>query len=580
MLMRLLTIVFLLFITPVMGEEKTNDTKRFHQLLDAIWVFELSQDPFQASQLGHTPYLSHVPDISPQGLEHGFKARKGFIQQLKTIDLTSLSRSDQITWKVQNGVLNDAIARYQFNTHYMPFTSEYGFHMAISSLPTSTVFKDLQDYQAYIARVAKLGSYVRQQIQWMKQGIAKGYIMPGKPMEGFGSTISAMAVDTAEASTFYTPIQNSTLVLPSALVDQHKHNLNNDLLPALRTLNTFYRDEYAPAMRATMGIDKVPNGIAFYQNRVKHFTTTNKTPQEIHTIGLQEVARIASEMQEVMDSLAFKGSLQEFIQYLRTDTRFYAETPEELIEYASYLSKKMDARLPQLFHTNQLPRIPYGVEPVPEAIAPKYTTGRYVAPRNDKQPGYYWVNTYALNKRPKYALPALTLHEAVPGHHLQISLAREMTDLPPVRRFTYISAFGEGWGLYSEYLGGEVGMYEDPYDEFGRLSYEMWRACRLVIDTGLHSMGWTRQQALDYMTRYTALSTHNIKTEIDRYITWPGQALSYKIGEITIKELRKKSELTLGDAFDVRDFHHEVLKHGSIPLDILEENIELYLQRR
>ena len=255
--------------------------------------------------------------------------------------------------------------------------------------------------------------------------------------------------------------------------------------------------------------------------------------------------------------------------------QFYAETPAELIKQASYIAKKMDAKLPQLF--NMLPRTPYGVEAVPKSIAPKYTTGRYISPTRDNQPGYYWVNTYALNKRPLYALTALTLHEAVPGHHLQISLAREMDDLPEVRRYTYISAFGEGWGLYSEFLGKEVGMYEGHYDEFGRLSYEMWRACRLVVDTGMHMKGWPRQKAIDYMLENTALSEHNVTTEIDRYISWPAQALSYKIGEITIKSLRKKAERALGEKFDIRQFHYAVLKHGSVPLSILEENIQNFI---
>jgi uncharacterized protein (DUF885 family) len=282
-------------------------------------------------------------------------------------------------------------------------------------------------------------------------------------------------------------------------------------------------------------------------------------------------------MQGVLDDLGFSGTINEFIDFLRTDKQFYANTPDELIDYAMVLSKRIDALLPQLF--NQLPRTPYGVAPVPDSIAPKYTTGRYVSPRNDRQPGYYWVNTYALDKRPLYALPALTLHEAVPGHHLQISLAREMTDLPQVRRSTYISAFGEGWGLYSEFLGKEVGFYETPYDEFGRLSYEMWRACRLVVDTGMHVMGWTRQQALDYMLENTALSEHNVTTEIDRYISWPGQALSYKLGEIKIKELRARATQILGDDFDLREFHAAILAHGSVPLTVLEQNINMYIER-
>jgi uncharacterized protein (DUF885 family) len=317
----------------------------------------------------------------------------------------------------------------------------------------------------------------------------------------------------------------------------------------------------------------------FYNNRILHYTTTSLSAQEIHDIGLAEVARIRADMQSIVDSLIakgkFSGDINAFIAFLRTDEQFYAKTPKDLIIYASYIAKKMDAKLPELFY--KLPRTPYGVAPVPDEIAPKYTTGRYISPRRNDQPGYYWVNTYALNKRPLYAIPALTLHEAVPGHHLQISLAAEMIELPEVRRSTYISAFGEGWGLYAEFLGLEVGMYEDPYDDFGRLSYEMWRAARLVVDTGMHVFGWSRERALDYMLENTALSEHNVRTEIDRYISWPGQALSYKIGEIKIKELRAKAESRLGDAFDLRAFHDAVLANGSIPLFILEEKIEAFI---
>ena len=300
------------------------------------------------------------------------------------------------------------------------------------------------------------------------------------------------------------------------------------------------------------------------------------TPKEIHELGLKEVARIRSEMEEVIKEVGFKGTFAEFIHFLRTDPQFYATTPEQLLKEAAYIAKKMDAQLPRLFHT--LPRKPYGVVAVPANIAPKYTTGRYSGSSRDDQAGYYWVNTYALDKRPLYALEALTLHEAVPGHHLQISLNTELENLPSYRRDAYLSAFGEGWGLYSEYLGIEAGFYQDPYSRFGRLTYEMWRAARLVVDTGMHMYGWSRERAMNFMGDNTALSLHNVKTETDRYISWPAQALSYKIGELTIKRLRKEAEQALGQKFDVREFHHQVLRHGSVPLSVLEQQIRLYIK--
>jgi len=323
----------------------------------------------------------------------------------------------------------------------------------------------------------------------------------------------------------------------------------------------------------------LPNGHAFYEQRVQYYTTLNLSVEEIHQTGLEEVARIRKEMDEIIKSLGFKGDFQAFLRFLRTDPRFYPKSAEALLKEAAYLAKRMDAKLPALFKT--LPRLPYGVEPVPEHLAPKYTTGRYVGPAlGSTEPGYYWVNTYALEQRPLYVLAALTFHEAVPGHHLQISLARELENVPDFRRFSYISAFGEGWGLYSEWLGLEAGFYTDPYSNFGRLTYEMWRACRLVVDTGLHAMGWSRQQALNYLAANTALSIHEVTTETDRYISWPGQALSYKLGELKIKELRRKAEAELGDKFDVREYHDAVLRNGAVTLPILAEEIQAYIKRK
>jgi uncharacterized protein (DUF885 family) len=409
--------------------------------------------------------------------------------------------------------------------------------------------------------------------------MAVGQVQPKAVMEGFEASVAAVITDNPLDSPFIAPlmaIERDSEVL-QVLKTQAIDAVTNSVNVAYQTFYDFLVNEYIPQAKTDIAVASWPNGREFYQNRIKHYTTLDMTADEIHTIGLKEVARIRNDMQGVLDDLGFSGTINEFIDFLRTDKQFYADTPDELIDYAMVLSKRIDALLPQLF--NQLPRTPYGVAPVPDSIAPKYTTGRYVSPRNDRQPGYYWVNTYALDKRPLYALPALTLHEAVPGHHLQISLAREMTDLPQVRRSTYISAFGEGWGLYSEFLGKEVGFYETPYDEFGRLSYEMWRACRLVVDTGMHVMGWTRQQALDYMLENTALSEHNVTTEIDRYISWPGQALSYKLGEIKIKELRARATQILGDDFDLREFHAAILAHGSVPLTVLEQNINMYIER-
>jgi uncharacterized protein (DUF885 family) len=343
-----------------------------------------------------------------------------------------------------------------------------------------------------------------------------------------------------------------------------------------RALLDFVVREYIPGARASTGASDLPNGRALYGHLIRHFTTLDLSPDAIHERGLAEVRRIRSEMEEVIRKTGFRGDFAAFLRFLRTDPRFYARTPEELLDRASRIAKRMDGKLPALF--GRLPRQPYGVEPVPAEIAPKYTGGRYVgAPLDGRKAGTYWVNTYALPSRPVYVLEALTLHEAVPGHHLQVALSKELTDLPPFRRYAYVDAFGEGWGLYSERLGLEAGFYTDPHSNFGRLTYEMWRACRLVVDTGIHAKGWTRARALEFLASNTALSLHEVETETDRYISWPGQALAYKIGELKIRELRRKAEERLGSRFDVRAFHDLVLSGGTVTLPVLEQRVEAYL---
>jgi uncharacterized protein (DUF885 family) len=355
--------------------------------------------------------------------------------------------------------------------------------------------------------------------------------------------------------------------------------LGTEVIPAFARAAKFMREEYLPKAREDVGASGLPDGSAYYDALVRYYTTRDDARADaIHKLGLKEVARIKKEMRAVLREAKFEGSLEEFIEFLRTDPQFYAKTPEQLLERAAFIAKDADGKLPGFF--GKLPRQPYSVEPVPAEIAENYTTGRYSpAPPGAARGGEYWVNTTHLDKRPLYELPSLTLHEAVPGHHLQGALALEVEDAPEFRKQFYPHAFGEGWGLYTEKLGVEMGMYTTPYEHFGRLSYEMWRACRLVIDTGLHSKGWTRAEAIEYLKSNTALSTKNVETEIDRYIAWPGQALAYKMGELTLWELRRKAEKALGDKFDVREFHDAVLTEGGLPLDILRQRIDAYIAR-
>ena len=574
--------VSVLLTSQMATAQELTESEKLQALVDEIWQYELEANPMLASSEGVADYDDKLADISPQGLKNRNTRLTEYLEQLNGIDRSKLARDDEITLLMQKYRLQNYVDLYRFNDHFVPITSEYGFHSGLAQLPNRTRLQSAGDVENYLKRLALVGPQINQNILWMKEGMKVGMTQPKVVLQGFENSVKPLIFDNAVDSDFYTPVANldNKRFSNEQIGDWQSKAaqiIANDIIPAYQSFHDFLVDDYIPNARGDIAATSWPNGEAFYQNRIRYYTTTDLTAQEIHEIGLQEVARIRAEMQTIVDDLEFDGDINAFIEFLRTDPQFYAETPEELLIHASYIAKQMDAKLPQLFYL--LPRTPYGVAPVPDSIAPKYTTGRYISPRRDDQPGYYWVNTYALDKRPLYAIPALTLHEAVPGHHLQISLANEMEGLPEVRRKTYISAFGEGWGLYSEYLGKEVGIYSDPYDDFGRLSYEMWRACRLVVDTGMHTMGWSRDKALAYMLENTALSEHNVRTEIDRYISWPGQALSYKIGEIKIKELRSNAEEALGDNFDIRAFHDAILAEGSVPLFVLEQSIESFIQQ-
>ncbi|HKE42920.1 MAG TPA: DUF885 domain-containing protein, partial [Steroidobacteraceae bacterium] len=435
-------------------------------------------------------------------------------------------------------------------------------------------------YDNYIARLRAWPRYVGEQIEQMRRGLARGMTVPRAVLDGYEGTISAHVVDDPAKSVFWAPFEK----FPSTVPEKERERLRQEGRSAVvegavvgyKQFLDFFRQEYLPHARQTLGASELPNGKAYYAHRIRQFTTLDLPPEEIHKLGLAEVERISGEMNAVMKQANFQGDFAAFLKFLRTDPRFYAKTPDELLKDASYIAKQIDGLLPGYF--GKLPRQPYSVQPVPAELAPNYTGGRYSpAPLGGTKGGEYWVNTYALEKRPLYVLTALTLHEAVPGHHLQGALARELENVPPFRLDLYPHAFGEGWGLYSEKLGKEMGLYKTPYDEFGRLTYEMWRACRLVVDTGMHWKGWTRDQALEYLGSNTALSLHEVTTETNRYIAWPGQALAYKMGELKILELRKKAHDTLGDRFDIRAFHDAVMENGGVPLPILEKQIDEYI---
>lgn len=536
-------------------------------------------------------YQNHQSDLgeeSPLGnySEEFFKKRAQFcdslLVELNTIDTASLTEDEKISSTLLKFVLNETVTKYQYKTHWNPILSDAGFHSSLTYRVRPLTSKKAA--LNYLKLLKAIPAYIDQQAALIRKGLDAGMGQPLVIFKGYESTYEQHLTDTAEENFYYSPF----LQLPSPLSAEEKDSLRQaakkvvleDVIPSFQFVKNFFEKEYFPQTRKAIGVSTTPNGKAYYQSRIDYFTTLPLSPETIHQKGLDEVARIKKEMEKVVDQAGFKGSIQEFIAFLRTDPQFYAKTPEELLKHARNIAKKLDEQLPRYFKT--LPRKPYGVAPVPDAIAPKYTGGRYVgSPLGSTDPGYYWVNTYNLSSRPLYVIPSLTAHEAVPGHHLQGALNQELPEsIPQFRRNLYLSAYGEGWGLYTEFLANEMGIYTTPYEHFGKLTYEMWRACRLVVDTGMHVFDWSRQEAVDFMAENTALSLHEINTEIDRYISWPGQALSYKIGEIKIRELRALAEKELGSQFDIREFHEQILEKGTVTLPLLEERIKKYIETK
>ncbi len=553
------------------------------QTADKIAEFDrFAEQLWQAEKELNKRSKTSLPDLSAQTLAAQAKQRQQWLEQLQQVDSSKLTEQQQINYAILSYSLEDALSEYQYGAHMMPLTSESGFHSALAFMVSGTEFKTKQDYLDYLAKLKTIPGYMQQQTEWMKQGLATGMTQPKAVLAGFEQSILAFISKTPEQNLFYQPFSQKPDFIDTqawqALQSEARQVVSQQLNPAYQQFYQFMVEQYLPGARDSIAASDLPKGREYYQNRLEHYTTLKLTPEQVHQIGLDEVARIRAQMQTIISKVGFKGSFAEFVQFLRTDPQFYAKTPTDLLKEAAFIAKKIDAELPKYFKT--LPRTPYGVAPVPAEIAPKYTTGRYAGTNRDDRAGFYWVNTYALDRRPLYEMEALTLHEAVPGHHLQISLAREQESLPEYRRNFYTSAFGEGWGLYAEYLGTEMGFYQDPYSDFGRLTYEMWRAARLVVDTGIHTMGWTRQQAIDFLASNTALSMHNVTTEIDRYISWPAQALSYKLGELTIKKLRTEAQNQLGPKFDLREFHDVVLGNGSVPLSILEQQVSRYIEQK
>jgi uncharacterized protein (DUF885 family) len=567
---------FVLALTLISPVSANNASLELQQLLDKHWQNANKEQIFFRKDPDAFRMNGQLPDVSEAGRNRRAAFNQTMLKRLQTIDLNSLSQTDQVTYRLFRFERQTEAESYTQYDHLFPMHIYAGYHSYFAGAPANMSFLTKQDYENYMVSLAGFPKYNADHIVNLKQAIAKGYTHYCKSFENYHQTISKHIVNDVKDSVFYQPLQNMPERFSAAdkdrFLSQGSSLITQKVIPEYRKFHQFFTREYMPNCRKVVGISKLEDGEAYYQYLVRFYTTSSLSASDIHTLGLDEVKRIRKEMEDIIKQLGFKGDFKAFIAFLRSDPRFYTDNPRDYIEKASYISRKMAAQLPKWFP--MLPRSTFDIKSSPGGGS------YYVAPDGSgATSGTYFLNTRDLKSRPLYNLEALTFHEAEPGHHFQSTIAMEL-DTPEFRKTLYHSAYGEGWGLYSEKLGKEMGFYQDPYSDFGRLTYEMWRACRLVVDTGMHAKGWSRQKAIDYLASNTALSMADVEGQIDRYITWPAQALSYKIGELKIRELRKRAETQLGEDFDIRAFHDQILKNGSLPMAILEELTDEWISKQ
>lgn len=544
---------------------------RFHAIYTQEWAWRQAQFQGLDDEDSQGAPADHLPrvDAATQTMRERYWA--DVLKQLDAIKPTELHGEDAVNYAVYRFQIETLLADQRFRTWEMPFNSDSGFWSDLGFTARAS-FTTLQQYKDYIGKLRDIPRYFGEETDNMRLGLARGFSQPRIILQGRTQSIGDVAYAPGEGNLFYTPFRHMPAIIPAdeqaRLRAEALAAIKDAVVPAYAKLLRFMQDEYIPKARTGIAAEDLPDGKAFYQSQIREYTTLDMSPDAIHQLGLEQMAIIHRQMLDTMKQAGFKGSFADFLHFLRTDPRFYAKTPDELLKDAAWIAKQVDGKIGD--YIGHLPRRRFAIEPVPADLAPIYTGGR-------GGPGIYLVNTYNLPSRPLYSLPALTLHESSPGHALQMPLAAEMTGLPDFRRYSYISAYGEGWALYSEYLGQEMGIYHTPYEQFGYLSYQAWRAARLVVDTGIHHLHWTREQAQDYLRENTALADHEIETEVDRYIAWPAQALSYYLGEMAIRQDRERAEKALGPKFDIRAFHDAVLSTGSVPLPVLNRRIDQFI---
>ena len=561
-------------------ERPSQDEIDFKNLLDEDWEHTLQENPYFASLLGDLRFNNKVSSNSSEKFKSDANYERAFLDKLDKIKLSNLNDSDQLNYRLIKTSTEISFEGRNFPRYYMALNQRGGVQ-DYYSYGDRLNFSNKTDYEDWFERIKGFNENVKNSLMNNKEGLEMGYTQPKLVTRAVVSQIESLLASSMEDHPYYKIFLSANEIIgdeeASEIQSRVKDFIKNELNPSYRKLMTFLKNVYLPNSRNSVGISDVPDGKAWYEYLVKYHTTTDLTPDEIHEIGLKEVARIRSEMEDIIALVEWEGDFNSFLRFLRTDPQFYYETGEELLDAYRAMSKKIDAFMPSLF--NKLPRAPYGVIPIPMESAPYTTTAYYNAPSKGR-PGYYYANLYKPETRPKYEIPVLSVHEAVPGHHHQIALAQELENVPKFRNHLSFTSFVEGWGLYSEQLGENMGLYDDPYDKFGQLTYDMWRAIRLVVDTGMHYKGWTREEAVELFLQNTAKTPQDINNEVDRYIAWPGQALAYKIGQLKIMELRDKAKEELGEKFDLKDYHDFILSFGSIPMNILEEKVNEFIENK